>query len=1106
LKGGTLFIDEAYQIKPSAKGGSPGPANTILDILLKVSEEERLTTTFILAGYKEEILELLTYNDGFKSRFPILFDFDDYTPKQLKMIFKNMIKEKNFILESKKECGVPIAKISSQRISKGAGKKGFGNARAVRSFVDRAITVNIDRVGSMALHGVKLSKKELSMLSRSDVLGEKPDIENSPLLKDLNKMIGLSRVKEQIRGLMCLQLQNFESENRGEKISEICLHRMFIGNPGTGKTTVAQIYGSLLKEFGLLTKGDVIKVTPSDLMGSAVGSSEEQTKTILKQAEGKVLLIDEAYILDPTRGKGANYGAEVLDTLVSLLDGSAGSDMAVILAGYADEMDSLQRNANPGFRRRFQPEESIIFDDYSDAELQKILLYMVNKNELIIMPNIAKQAIDIISESRRMPKFGNAGTVENFFGRAKVNRSKRIELVSKNRYAAIARGLPIPAEPHPKELFIEDFVNEVTSIEKARASLNGLFNIDHINSLIEEFEVTIKAALIDEIPINQILSDNHMLFLGPPGTGKTTIAKKIGVLFKQLKLLPTDKVTVTSGNDLSGQYVGQTKVKVLELMRQAQGGILFIDEAYSMLPDRSTFSNEVIQALLTNITTEEFSGNLLVIMAGYETEMNNLFKKCNNPGFQSRFDKRRVNFPSWTASQATDVTLKLIEKSNKKITPSAQELLLELYGQLSRLPNWASARDVTENIITKLYVKRNLRLSLEEKVKNRLKADSGEPVVEVVTSHKKKTNRRQQETVEETLPYTSDDVIKAFEATVAARGGSVHRTTVSNNKDTYVNESNGSNNTIGNMANDNNTNDYVNINDIDESDDDFYSEIDIIDSNQKLIDEINDSSVNSSFLIINYKSKTCKSCKNITNSLNTIVDENPDVRIVSVDADKYRDISTKMGIDTVPSCVFYVNGKIVEKLVSGDETLLNNKFTECSRLILKNKSNKNNNPTNEEDDNNLRPQQPNFHFKHTYTVKKNDPNDDKDDSVSKPDVWAALEEACNKLNVSLEELKEMLESKEFSPEIIAMIKSITGCSDTAELIQMLEPQRAPALARVSKLIKEAVKVKSEIEKKKQAKIKSMGRCPMNFEWLRIDGGYQCAGGAHTITDAEVGPV
>jgi len=114
----------------------------------------------------------------------------------------------------------------------------------------------------------------------ADTIGERPDFDKSPILKELDMMIGLERVKEKVRGLMHLQLANYDNELRGEKIQMISLHRVFMGNAGTGKTTCARLYGRLMKEFGFLSDGDIIEVKPSDLKGSSVGEAAATTRKV----------------------------------------------------------------------------------------------------------------------------------------------------------------------------------------------------------------------------------------------------------------------------------------------------------------------------------------------------------------------------------------------------------------------------------------------------------------------------------------------------------------------------------------------------------------------------------------------------------------------------------------------------------------------------------------------------------------------------------------------------------------------------------------------------------------------------------------------------------
>merc|ERR1719174_1024838 len=136
-----------------------------------------------------------------------------------------------------------------------------------------------------------------------------------------------------------------------------------MGNPGTGKTTVAKLYGRILKDMGLLSKGDVIVKNPSDFIGSALGESEKNTLAILEEAKGCVLVIDEAYGLHSEKGVTDPYKTSVVDTIVAKVQGVPGDDRCVLLLGYEENMAQMMRDSNPGLARRFNLQDAFQFED-----------------------------------------------------------------------------------------------------------------------------------------------------------------------------------------------------------------------------------------------------------------------------------------------------------------------------------------------------------------------------------------------------------------------------------------------------------------------------------------------------------------------------------------------------------------------------------------------------------------------------------------------------------------------------------------------------------------------------------------------------------------------
>ena len=395
---GVLFIDEAYDLDPKADfKGKP-----IVSELLTASENLRDKLSIILAGYQDDMeSKLFSFNEGLKSRFEEVH-FDDFNAVELRSIWNKHLTTKLWTSEQK------ASDVVIRRLTKMANRRGFGNAREVRRFCENAIRI------AMAREDFDPSFMQLQV---RDIIGDPPS-ESSPaiahILQELDSKIGWRSVKKSVRELIELCKTNYEREIEGLPPTPAFVNRLFLGNPGTGKTTCATIYGKMLKALGILAKGEVVQKTASDFIGSVVGQSADKTNEILRNAKGKVLVIDEAYNLNDTL-----YGKQVLDTLVEKVQGNPGDDIAVLLLGYEPQIREMLRTQNPGLARRFPVEYAFHFEDYTDEELVT-LFNSTCRDEHISLSSfeVSKKALDNLKKQRLSTTFGNAGSVKTLIREA----------------------------------------------------------------------------------------------------------------------------------------------------------------------------------------------------------------------------------------------------------------------------------------------------------------------------------------------------------------------------------------------------------------------------------------------------------------------------------------------------------------------------------------------------------------------------------------------------------------------------------------------------------------------------------------------------------------
>ena len=269
---------------------------------------------------------------------------------------------------------------------------------------------------SRAIRGILFEKEVLPQLPIEDIpldLLPNSTSEFEDSIKELNQMVGLDDIKKSITTMANQSRFFIERSKAGFHTSNIAAHHaIFTGNPGTGKTTVARMLGKIYHSIGLLSKGDVICADRTRLVGRYIGETEENMKTVLEEARGNVLFIDEAYNLYEGTADRKDFGAKVIDSLLTVLS-QPDPDMVIIFAGYEKEMDAML-SSNPGLMGRFPYKYR--FSDYDAAQLMEIALHLFAKDDYIISDDAQAMLLQKISDilAQHTKNFGNARWVEQF--------------------------------------------------------------------------------------------------------------------------------------------------------------------------------------------------------------------------------------------------------------------------------------------------------------------------------------------------------------------------------------------------------------------------------------------------------------------------------------------------------------------------------------------------------------------------------------------------------------------------------------------------------------------------------------------------------------------
>ena len=494
----------------------------------------------------------------------------------------------------------------------------------------------------------------------------------------LEQLIGLDIVKKQIDAAITNNLvEKIRRKQKGSDYPSGCMHMIFAGNPGTAKTTVARLFAGIAKEKGILKSGAFVERGGMDLDGLCC---VDNIRDAFLEAKGGVLFIDEAYSLK----------SDIAVTVLIQEMESRRENVIVILAGYNDRMKVFLEQ-NEGLKSRIP--YYIDFPDYTEDELTEIFALMMKERGFSATKEAVEEAGYIFSKIRHTDNFGNGRYVRNLLERAIKNQSVR--LLPEGRDAGQIKKNDLFLLTKEDISGLEEGLKKERTAGSAKRELEEMIGLGPVKDVIHRVVAGLKInKLCMDRGIPRQKASCHMVFTGNPGTAKTTVARLFAEMLKDEQVLSTGVFVEVGRADLIGAYAGQTAPLISRRFKEAKGGVLFIDEAYSLCDDyKNGFGDEAINTIVQEM--ENHRDDVIVIFAGYPEPMKDFITR--NPGMASRI-AFQIHFEDYSASELCDITKLMISRKKYEISGPAMEKLRNIYEAVRKNSDFGNGRFVRKMI------------------------------------------------------------------------------------------------------------------------------------------------------------------------------------------------------------------------------------------------------------------------------------------------------------------------------------------------------------------------------------------------------------------------